>query len=509
MTDLPTANDPAIRAALHKRLRAEPAPATVPGSLPVLFFGDLPAARFVTVGLNPSNKEYVDDRGVLLAGPAQRFATVASLSARSRAELTEAQCDEAIAWMRGYFDPDQPVYGAFFAAQSRILTGLGVSFRERQAAHLDLVQEATLSKWSDLPRSERDDLLDRDLPFLVWQLRTFPVDTILCTSRTVWDRVSDALHVTRTSGGRLKRLDWWVGSAEIGRRQVRVAGWNIPLTQATGLGGAGEEELGRTLAAALDRMPADSAVPTAEPAGSTTVRFTLNGVSMELTADQVRQHLRDVRPEPVRRHGVRVGDHFYPVMQAFEAATGISRREFISHTARRHLATLGFEMTGEVESRGQLAAAPPRPRRHEPSCDLDWHTEACVQAAVVRHLVVEGWTIRSVADTASRERGVDILADRGADTIAIEVKGYPGRSYADPARAGEIKPTHPATQARHWYAQAILASMLTRSRRSGASAAIALPDFPSYRALHRDTEESLRRCRIALWWVAEDGTVSG
>lgn len=39
------------RATLYERLRRGPAPATVPGTLPVLFFGDLFQAEVATVGL--------------------------------------------------------------------------------------------------------------------------------------------------------------------------------------------------------------------------------------------------------------------------------------------------------------------------------------------------------------------------------------------------------------------------------------------------------------------------
>lgn len=37
---------------------------------------------------------------------------------------------------------------------------------------------------------------------------------------------------------------------------------------------------------------------------------------------------------------------------------------------------------------------------------------------------------------------------------------------------------------------------------------VALPDFPTYRALHRDTVKSLGNCGIGLWWVAEGGAVT-
>jgi hypothetical protein len=45
----------ARQAKLYERLRRPPSPATVPGALPVLFFGDLLQAEVATVGLNPSD----------------------------------------------------------------------------------------------------------------------------------------------------------------------------------------------------------------------------------------------------------------------------------------------------------------------------------------------------------------------------------------------------------------------------------------------------------------------
>src|SRR5258708_4774514 len=94
------------------------------------------------------------------------------------------------------------------------------------------------------------------------------------------------------------------------------------------------------------------------------MRFILNGTPFELTADEVRDRLRHVEPERVHQLAVRVDGRQYPVKQAFEVATGVPRSEFISHTARRHLASLGFEQTGEIASRDQphsAVATPPTP----------------------------------------------------------------------------------------------------------------------------------------------------
>lgn len=131
---------------------------------------------------------------------------------------------------------------------TRVLSGFGLSFASREVAHLDLVQESTTPTWSALPPGERDGLLRRDLRFLSWQLRTFPIRTVICTSRTAGDQVQALLDVTVTGEDRLKLVTWWVGHATLDDRRVDVAGWNIPLARATGLGAAGEDELGRRLA---------------------------------------------------------------------------------------------------------------------------------------------------------------------------------------------------------------------------------------------------------------------
>ena len=251
--------------------------------------------------------------------------------------------------------------------------------------------------------------------------------------------------------------------------------------------------------------------------------FTLNGVRYTLSAEDVAHRLRDVSPEGVRQLAVRIGDTLYPVKQAFEAATGVPRSEFTSHVARRHLASLGFDVVGvtdrrapstlqqdrtPIEKRPSIAA----PRRAAPQrtrSDESWQTEAEVQAAVVTHLAATGWRILSVADTLSRQRGIDVVAahSEGAG-VGVEVKGYPSRSHADPARAHETKPTQPSTQAGHWYAEAVLAAMRLRSRRPELRSVIALPTLSRYRDLYSETKGSLDAAGIEIWWVSEQGDVN-
>jgi hypothetical protein len=91
---------------------------------------------------------------------------------------------------------------------------------------------------------------------------------------------------------------------------------------------------------------------------------------------------------------------------------------------------------GEVSGLGIASAA-------QGEIPTEWYWEGHVQAVMVAHLRREGWTILMTSDTASRAQGEDIVASKGERRLAVEVKGYPSKSYRDPRRAGEVKPTNP------------------------------------------------------------------
>jgi Holliday junction resolvase-like predicted endonuclease len=247
-------------------------------------------------------------------------------------------------------------------------------------------------------------------------------------------------------------------------------------------------------------------------------RFTLNGHRYDLSREDVSNRLAGIAPDAIRKHAVRVNETWFPVIQAFEVATGIPRAEFMSNTARRHLAELGYEVAGDVESRTApptlRSAYTPRATRsvsprpdgpEEPSGE--WHTETNIQASLVTALAADGWRILSVANTATKEHGIDVIATRDNQTVGVEVKGFPSRGYADPARSGEVKRTNPSTQAGHWYAQALLAAMRLRGKEPEWRSVIALPDFQRYRDLHAETAGSLGAAQIEVWWVDQLGAV--
>jgi hypothetical protein len=157
----------------------------------------------------------------------------------------------------------------------------------------------------------------------------------------------------------------------------------------------------------------------------------------------------------------------------------------------------------EAASPVSAPEAPP-----SPGTEPEWHTEARVQSMVVTHLATHGWQILSVADTGARSHGTDIVAVKGGQRVGVEVKGFPSKRYADPTRAGELKPTQPSTQARTWYANAVLSALRMTSREPTITAVLALPEFLTYHNLYADTRRALDLIGVQVWWVSEDGAVT-
>ncbi len=237
------------------------------------------------------------------------------------------------------------------------------------------------------------------------------------------------------------------------------------------------------------------------------MKFVLDGTEHELTAEQVRERLSGVLPARVRHQGVRVDRQVFPLKQAFEVAAGLRRDDFTTQTARRHLSALGFELVGDIDPRESSLPEPEPAAPAAPASPVidEWQTDTSAEARLIEHLEGEGWQI----EPQPPEQGVDLFATRDGASLALHVKGYPSRRNGPASpRAARRSPAPAGTQAGHWYAQAVLAAMRTRSRLPQAQAVIALPDVERYRELYAETAGSLKLSEIDVWWIAEDGQVA-
>jgi hypothetical protein len=131
----------------------------IPWSAPVPAFGDPARSWVATVGLNPSNREFVDDKGRELEGTERRFHTLESLGLTAWSELDTRHLASIQASCEGYFQGNP--YDRWFQVLESVIGRVGASYYKTRggACHLDLVPYATEGKWTELSIGDRRMLL--------------------------------------------------------------------------------------------------------------------------------------------------------------------------------------------------------------------------------------------------------------------------------------------------------------------------------------------------------------
>lgn len=147
----------------------------------------------------------------------------------------------------------------------------------------------------------------------------------------------------------------------------------------------------------------------------------------------------------------------------------------------------------------------PTPKRGD--ANSEWHWEGNIQSVMVSYLAQSGWAIQSVANTSTKEHGVDIIASKDGRRILVEVKGYPSRYYVRGERMGEVKKTAPSIQARVWFADLIMSSMLNSGDEPEANIVLCLPDVRTFRNLSDRMSPSLTQLGFTVAWISESGDV--
>jgi hypothetical protein len=158
----------------------------IPWSSPVPAFGNLATARIATLGINPSNREFVDQNGKELDGAMRRFPTLRSLGLHSWRDATVMHYDLIDRACRQYFFANP--YDTWFRKLDRVIRGTGASYYTGSACHLDLIPYATGCKWTELAATQRENLLQRAGDTLGLLLRNSSVQLIVLNGRSVVDR---------------------------------------------------------------------------------------------------------------------------------------------------------------------------------------------------------------------------------------------------------------------------------------------------------------------------------
>lgn len=200
---------------------------------PVPAFGDPTTAHVATLGLNPSNREFVDDDGGELAGDARRFHTLGSLGLSAWDEADADHIDRILAACRDYFTGNP--YDRWFRRLDTIVSATGASFYDpaSPACHLDLIPYATARKWTALSSRQRSGLLHLASDTLGLLLRRSAIRVLILNGQTV---VSHFEKVTGIVLERTEMRDWALprqsgadvaGYAYHGRVDI-VSGYPLP-----------------------------------------------------------------------------------------------------------------------------------------------------------------------------------------------------------------------------------------------------------------------------------------
>lgn len=162
---------------------------------PIPVFGDLSRARVATLGLNPSNREFVDERGNELDADQRRFHTLDSLMLRSWSEANSEHLESILAACRQYFAGNP--YDRWFKRLDTILAGTGASFYDEKypACHLDIIPYATVQKWTELTRGQRRKLLALSCDTLGLLLRNSPVRVLVLNGQSVVRHFEEATGI--------------------------------------------------------------------------------------------------------------------------------------------------------------------------------------------------------------------------------------------------------------------------------------------------------------------------
>lgn len=211
--------------------------------------------------------------------------------------------------------------------------------------------------------------------------------------------------------------------------------------------------------------------------------------------------MQDGRPVEVQQIHARVGN--YPQLFTREGQYVVLRG------SSRDADAPESPGAGQVQAREPTPGVGPSRQARSASGEplRTWPWEGEVQRVFVDLLLEHGWSVTSTADTATKARGVDVLAAKAGRLLGAEVKGYPSTAYADRRRAGERKPTAPTVQAGHWFSQALFKAILLVDSHPDHESVMVLPDEPRYRDLTRRTRTGRARAGAHVVLLRPDGSM--
>jgi hypothetical protein len=231
---------------------------------PVPYFGSLRHSTLATLGINPSNREFVDGTGEELDGDRRRFPTLGSLGLRTWADASSLDVTAIVSACDDYFSGNP--YSRWFDTLDAVVRATGVSYysAENPAAHVDLVPYATHVKWGALRQDHRRALLHSGRDLVASLLRDSTVDLLVLNGASVVRQFEEVAGVVltrerkpawdlpRRGSDRVRGVAYTgsvghIGDVDLGR-SITVAGFNHNLQSSFGVTKRATEAIARWVA---------------------------------------------------------------------------------------------------------------------------------------------------------------------------------------------------------------------------------------------------------------------
>jgi hypothetical protein len=217
----------------------------VPGSTPVVAFGDVQKAEVATLGLNPSKLEFLDRHGNELTGADRRLETLSSLE---EGDLSSASPDTIRRVFEGCNDYFQKrPYRKWFDRLEKILHPIEMSLYSGTACHLDLVQWAPGPRWGKLRPAFRKSLAETDLSFLRQQLSRERIRGLLLNGSGVVRAYTRGLASNLVEKAIPGMAGWKLFEGRTAEG-MKVIGWNKNLQSSPGVSNEDIKSLGMAVA---------------------------------------------------------------------------------------------------------------------------------------------------------------------------------------------------------------------------------------------------------------------
>ena len=203
-------------------------------SYPVTSFGDINKARVLTVGINPSSREYFQTGAKAQPLPLgkKRLVDSETLDIGPGSEINLAEAKEVLDGNNNYFAKSGNPYHWFNLIEQYALAPIGASYFDGSAAHVDIVQWATDPIWSEIQSVDsREKLIQADAFFLNQIFAMGEWDLVIVNGRQVYQTMREArlfklfeLEQPVVAG---KKRMFWNGKAQ----NSPLVAWSVNIQQ--------------------------------------------------------------------------------------------------------------------------------------------------------------------------------------------------------------------------------------------------------------------------------------